>query len=58
MISSALEKFPYYLLPPKQQQIFGLILSRVQVGAEIQMGPFSTLNYEKATDVKSSSFYR
>lgn len=51
-IVDALNQFPIYLLPPKKLEMFGLILSCVQNGAKVQIGPFAVLNYETATKVK------
>lgn len=31
--------------------MLALVMHRMQNGAKVQMGPFSELNYEKATDV-------
>lgn len=52
IIVDALNQFSFYLLPPKKQEMFGLILSCVQNGAKVQIGPFAVLNYETATKVK------
>lgn len=39
------------MLPPKKQEMFSLVLSRMQNGAKIKIGPFAELNYETATKV-------
>lgn len=51
-IVGALNQFPFYLLPPKSREMFGLILGCVQNGAKVQIGPLAVLNYETATKVK------
>lgn len=48
----AFDRFPFYLLPPKKQEMYALILSTVQIGAKIRMGPLKELNYKTATDVR------
>lgn len=52
MITGALNRFPFYLLPPKKQEMFSFILNSIQKGASIRMGPFRELNYAAATQVK------
>lgn len=47
----ALNQFPFYLLPPKKQEMFGMILGGVQHGARFRIGPLANLNYETATQV-------
>lgn len=47
----AINRFKFYRLPPKKQEMFSLILNRMQNGAKIQMGPFRKLDYEAATQV-------
>lgn len=46
-----LNRFPFYLLSPKKQEMFALILNRAQNGGKIYIGPFRELNYETATNV-------
>lgn len=46
------------MMPLKKQEVFALILNRMQNGAKIHMGPFRELNYETATDVSHSKAVR
>lgn len=53
-ILNAINQFPFYLLPLKQQKMFKLLLNRTQNGVTFQMGPFSELNYEATTKVRKA----
>lgn len=52
LILDALNRFPFYLLPLKEQRMFVLVVSRMQRAAKFRIGPFAELNYETATKVK------
>lgn len=56
-VVDALNRYPFYLLPLKKQEMLALILNRMQHGAKIQMGPFRVLNYETSTDVRFFEAY-
>lgn len=48
----AVNQFPFYLLPLRKQEMFKILLIRVQHGVKIKMGPFRELIYETVTDVR------
>ena len=51
LILGALNRFPFYLMPTEKQKLLAMVVSRMQNGAKIKMGPLSELNYATATQV-------
>lgn len=50
-ILQSLSQFTFYLMPLQEQKLLTMVIFPLQNGAKIQMGPFSQLNYEFATNV-------
>lgn len=56
LVVNALDRFPFYLLPTRKQQMYALILNRIQNGASIRMGPFLKLHFAATTQVHFSKY--
>lgn len=56
MVLNAMNQFSFYRLPPKQQRDYCHLLNCIQNGSGIKMGPFSELDYFKATQVTNFKY--